>query len=105
LSSTRKDINWAVRWIHAVRPPDQTVTMLAIVICPNAELRTSFENMAHSYPAMRIAKSLDHYPDAEQLKRLMRRWAPKLIFISMEEVNAVVDIGRQLEADFSSVQR
>ena len=79
--------------------------MLAIVICPNAELRTSFENMARSYPMMRIAKSLDHYPDADQLKRLMRRWAPKLIFVSMEDVNAVAEIGRQLEADFGSIQR
>jgi pilus assembly protein CpaE len=61
--------------------------------------------MARSYPMMRIAKSLDHYPDADQLKRLMRRWAPKLIFVSMEDVNAVAEIGRQLEADFGSIQR
>lgn len=79
--------------------------MLAIVICPNAELRTSFEKMARSNPALRIAQSLDYYPDADQLKRVMRRWAPKLIFMSMENVDAVVEIGRQLEADFGSVQR
>jgi pilus assembly protein CpaE len=79
--------------------------MLAIVICPNAELRTSFEKMARSNPALWIAQSLDYYPDADQLKRVMRRWAPKLIFMSMENVDAVIEIGRQLEADFGSVQR
>lgn len=79
--------------------------MQAIVICPDAELRNSFENMARAYPMMRIAKSLDHYPDVDQLRRLMRRWAPKLIFVSMEDMSAAAEVGRLLEGSYSSIQR
>jgi pilus assembly protein CpaE len=79
--------------------------MLAIVICPNAELRNNLEETASCYSAMRIAKSLDYYPDPDQLRRLMRRWAPKLIFVSLENANAATEIGRQLESEFSSIQR
>ena len=79
--------------------------MQAIVICPNSELRTSFEDIARLYPVIRIAKSLEHYPDTDELKRLMRRWAPKLIFLSTEDPISAVEVGRQLEADYSSIQR
>jgi pilus assembly protein CpaE len=79
--------------------------MQAIVICPNSELRTSFENMARLYPVIRIAKSLEHYPSADELKRLMRRWAPKLIFMSMEDATSASNVGRLLETEYSSIQR
>jgi len=79
--------------------------MRAIVICPNGELRNNFENIERTYPVIRISKSLDHYPDADELRRLMRRWAPKLIFISMEDAGAAQQISAQLDADFASVQR
>src|SRR5271157_4258198 len=79
--------------------------MLSIVICPDAELRNSFENMARAYPAIRIAKSLDHYPQEDELRRLIRRWAPKLIFLSMEDGNAAAAVGQQMLSDYSSIQR
>jgi pilus assembly protein CpaE len=54
---------------------------------------------------LRIAKSLDHYPDGDQVRRLMRRWAPKVIFVSLEDSSAAAGLGRQLDAEFSSIQK
>jgi pilus assembly protein CpaE len=79
--------------------------MRAILICPNAELRGTFENMASQYPAVRIAKSLDLYPDADQFRRLVRMWSPDVIFVSMEDEGAAIKISQQLDGEFASIQR
>jgi pilus assembly protein CpaE len=79
--------------------------MRAILICPNAELRTTFENMVSHYPAVRVAKSLDQYPDVDQLRRLLRMWSPNVIFLSLEDSNAAVQVTQALDADFAGIQR
>jgi pilus assembly protein CpaE len=48
---------------------------------------------------------LDHYPDADAFRRLVRVWAPSVIFVSMEDMEAVKEIGQQLDAEFASIQR
>jgi pilus assembly protein CpaE len=79
--------------------------MRAILICPDAEVRGDFQKLADRYSALRMAKSLDHYPDEDAFRRLMRMWAPNVIFVSMEDTYAAEQLSQQLNAEFPSIQR
>jgi pilus assembly protein CpaE len=61
--------------------------------------------MVQQCPATELSKSLDHYPDSEELQRLMRMWAPKIVFVSMEDKSSAADVCQRLGAHFSYVQR
>ena len=61
--------------------------------------------MAQECPAIRVARSLDHYPDSDELRRLVRMWSPAAIFISMEDRGALLEISEQLVRDYASIQR
>jgi pilus assembly protein CpaE len=78
--------------------------MRALLICPDSELRSTFEQAAQAH-AIRLTKSLDHYPEVEDLRRLVRVWAPDFVFVSIEDVAAAESITQQLAAEFASLQR
>jgi pilus assembly protein CpaE len=78
--------------------------MRAILICPDAELRANFESVAHLYP-LRVMKTIDRYPDEEQLRRLVRMWAPTVIFCSLEDMDQVIELTNVLDAEFGSIPR
>jgi pilus assembly protein CpaE len=79
--------------------------MRAILICPDAELRGAFQAIADRYTALRVAKALDHYPDDEATRRLVRMWAPDVIFVSMEDTYSAAQLSKQLDAEFGTIQR
>jgi pilus assembly protein CpaE len=79
--------------------------MKAILISPNAELRSAFEKAAGDYSILRIAKTLDSYPDDALFRHLVKVWAPDVVFISMENTDAAGRIAKQMDAEFSSMQR
>jgi len=78
--------------------------MRSILISPNQELRTQFENVAESLKGIGLAKRLDAYPDADFLSRVVRAWAPDVVFLSMEDPQAAELVSRQLSAEFPGVQ-
>ncbi len=79
--------------------------MRAILICPNGELRSNFEKSASCHSAIRITRSVDHYPAADELRRFVRMWGPNVIFMSMEDPAEVGRISKLFDAEFSSIQR
>src|SRR3984957_17297179 len=79
--------------------------MKAILISPNAELRSAFETAAGLYSILHITKSLDSYPDDALFRHLVKVWAPDVIFISMEDAEAAGRISKQMDAEFDSMQR
>jgi len=52
-----------------------------------------------------ISRSLDNYPTKEDLRRLVRAWAPEIIFLNVESENMAAVIAGQLEAEFPAIQR
>ena len=79
--------------------------MRAIVICPDLELRSSFEKVAADCTHLKIAKSCAYYPQADEFRRLVRVWNPEVVFISMETVGAAERIVEQLDLEFPTIQR
>lgn len=79
--------------------------MRAILICPNADLRSKFEKIASFYDQLKLAKSYDQYPEDDTLRRAIRIAAPDVVFLSVEDPAAAEHITQQLEAEFPSLQR
>jgi pilus assembly protein CpaE len=78
--------------------------MRAIVICPDPELRSSFESVAAECTQLKLAKSCPSYPQ-EEFRRLVRVWNPEVVFISMQSVGAAETIVEQLDLEFPTIQR
>jgi pilus assembly protein CpaE len=78
--------------------------MRSILISPNQVLRSQFENVAESLKGIGLAKRLDAYPDADLLSRVVRAWAPDVVFMSMEDPQAAELVSRQLSAEFPGIQ-
>jgi pilus assembly protein CpaE len=78
--------------------------MRSILISPNQELRHQFEEAVSSLPSIGLTKRLDAYPEPDLLSRVVRAWAPDVVFLSMEDPQAAELISRQLNTDFPGVQ-
>jgi pilus assembly protein CpaE len=54
---------------------------------------------------IRIAKSVDHYPTTENLRRLVRVWAPDVVLVDIQDTGEAEGISQQLNTEFASIQR
>jgi pilus assembly protein CpaE len=54
---------------------------------------------------MALSKILDQYPAPEILTRLVRAWAPEVIFLSMEDAEAAEATSRQITKEFPAIQQ
>jgi MinD-like ATPase involved in chromosome partitioning or flagellar assembly len=79
--------------------------MKSILICPHPEFRSNFERLVASQSNLRVTKVLDYYPDEELFRQLLKVWAPDVIFMSMENFDAVADLTQQLITEFPTLQR
>jgi pilus assembly protein CpaE len=79
--------------------------MRAILICPNDELRKQFEEALTSHPTLHISRTLDSYPVREDLRRVVRAWAPEVVFLNIEGESMAEVVAAQLEEEFPAVQR
>jgi len=77
----------------------------AVIISPNRDLQAQLDETLRESPDVSICKSLGEYPPPDVLKRLMRVWAPDIVFISIEQQDAVENINHQLKTDFPTVLR
>lgn len=79
--------------------------MRAILICPDPTLRKRFEEAAASQDHLALSKGSDHYPDSDGFSRLVRTWAPDVIFMSLEEPEEASRLCAQLDSEFPGLQR
>jgi pilus assembly protein CpaE len=79
--------------------------MRSILICPNSELRTEFEQAVAPHWMLQVSRTLDAYPAADDLRRVVRAWAPEIVFLDIENNSMAEVISRQLEDEFPAVQR
>ena len=79
--------------------------MRAILICPGEDLRKEFEQAVAPHWALHISRTLDEYPAPQDLRRVVRAWAPEIVFLNIENLHMAELIARQLEAEFPAIQR
>jgi pilus assembly protein CpaE len=79
--------------------------MRSILICPNDTLRKQFEEAVAPHRTLYITRTLDAYPSKEDLRRVVRAWAPEVIFLNIESASVTEVIAHQLEEEFPAVQR
>ena len=49
------------------------------VICPNENLKREFEQAIAPHWMLNVSRTLDAYPSAEDLRRVVRAWAPEIV--------------------------
>jgi pilus assembly protein CpaE len=64
-----------------------------------------FETAIADHRGLVLAKVLTEFPSKEGLSRVIRAWAPQVVFIALEGLQALEDVNRQLETDFPWIQR
>src|ERR1700690_3442400 len=79
--------------------------MRALLICPNPELRTKFEASLATFRSVNVLRTLDAYPDKEELSRVVRAWAPEVVFLNIESEAVAEIVAHHLEAEFPAVRR
>ncbi len=79
--------------------------MRAILICRPGQLRSEFEQAVAPHQILQISRSVDDYPSAHDLRRLVRAWAPEVVFLDIENIDMAETVARQLEAEFPAIQR
>lgn len=79
--------------------------MRAILICPNDTLRKEFEEAVAPHWVLNISRTLDSYPSVDDLRRVVRAWAPEIVFLNIENGSMAEITARLLEAEFPAVQR
>ena len=79
--------------------------MRAILICPNENLRKEFEQAIAPHWMLNVSRTLDTYPSADDLRRVVRAWAPEIVFLNIESTAMAEIISRSLEAEFPAIQR
>jgi len=75
------------------------------VICPGEEFRKEFEKAVAPHWVLHISRTLDEYPAPQDLRRVVRAWAPEIVFLNIENLHMAELIARQLEAEFPAIQR
>jgi pilus assembly protein CpaE len=81
------------------------LAMRAILICPNDRLRKQFEQAIAPRRTLHVSRTLSVYPSQEDLRRVIRAWAPEVVFLNIESAAIVEVIARQLEDEFPAVRR
>jgi pilus assembly protein CpaE len=79
--------------------------MRAFLISPVEAQRKQFEAVVAPHRILTLNKVLDHYPEGDTLSRLVRAWAPEVIFLSMQDGEAADTLSRQITEEFPSIQQ
>lgn len=79
--------------------------MRAFLINPIAAQRKQFEAAIEPHRSIALSKVLEQYPAPEVLSRLVRAWAPEVIFLSMEDTEAAEATSRQITKEFPAIQQ
>lgn len=79
--------------------------MRAILVCPDQTLRQQLEQSAAESANLALSKCVDFYPSHDALSRMVRVWAPEVMFVSLEDPDLAAEVCQQMDAEFPGVQR
>ncbi len=76
----------------------------AIVVSPDRELSERLEDLFCQLGQIAITRSVDRYPTALDLTRIMRAHSPHVIFVGISDLNAALELVREVETSNPGVQ-
>ncbi len=76
----------------------------AIIICPDTELTEKLEGSLSDIGLVHITRTMDHYPNTQELLRLVRAHAPQIVFLSTESMMRACNVVRDIEANTPGIQ-
>jgi pilus assembly protein CpaE len=80
--------------------------MRGILIAPNESQRTQFETAAaQCHHKLALSRVLSAYPEKAELSRIVRAWAPEIVFIGMDDLAAAEVLSRHLTQEFPAIQQ
>jgi hypothetical protein len=75
---------------------EDTPILRAALICPDRKLAEQLQSALAPLPVA-LVRCLDHYPPEADLLRLLRSVAPQAILLSVEDLQAAVEVARDVE--------
>lgn len=78
--------------------------LTAIVICPDEEIGHRLETALEATGVVSVERTLNRYPNAVDLVRIMRAHTPEVVFLSFEAVEQAHELVKLLEAEADGIQ-
>ncbi|HLJ44567.1 MAG TPA: hypothetical protein VKU01_01080 [Bryobacteraceae bacterium] len=76
----------------------------AIIICPDTELTEKLEASLGDIGLVHVTRTMDHYPNTQELLRLVRAHAPQIVFLSTESMTRACNVVRDVENNTPGIQ-
>lgn len=76
----------------------------SILICPDTELSDSLQDHLAEVGHVAVLRTVDKYPHAHDLIRMIRTNAPQVIFLSLQELDKAMEVVREVEQNAPGVQ-
>jgi hypothetical protein len=67
----------------------------SVIICPDADLNERLEKLLGEID-VHVTRTLDRYPPALELLRVVRAHAPQVVFVSTESIGKTLEIAKDL---------
>jgi pilus assembly protein CpaE len=68
-----------------------------IIICPDVDLHDRLQDVLADIGYTNVTRSLDHYPNSQELLRFVRAHAPQVVFLSIDSMQKATEVVRELE--------
>jgi pilus assembly protein CpaE len=78
--------------------------MKGVIICPDGLLREEMEEAFRTLGVLVVARSVGHYPEPDELLRILRASAPQILFLSVENLDKATAVFRSAEAQLQGIQ-
>jgi pilus assembly protein CpaE len=75
-----------------------------IIICPDVDLNERLEAILTEIGIVSITRTLERYPNALEMLRVIRAHAPQVIFVSTESTAKAMEIAHEVEKNVPGVQ-
>ena len=75
-----------------------------IIICPDVDLNERLETILTEIGIVSITRTLERYPNALEMLRVIRAHAPQVIFVSTESTAKAMEIAHEVEKNVPGVQ-
>jgi pilus assembly protein CpaE len=75
-----------------------------IIICPDIDLNERLETILTEIGVVSITRTLERFPNALELLRVIRAHAPQVIFVSTESTAKAIEVAKEVEKSVPGVQ-
>jgi pilus assembly protein CpaE len=75
-----------------------------IIICPDVDLNERLETMLTEIGVVSVTRTLERFPNALELLRVIRAHAPQVIFVSTESTAKAIEVAKEVEKSVPGVQ-